>query len=117
MKKPKRNSYNNGVAIVATENTAPTSFNGKTNSKTLKDFTQVGRLFYEEQTRRHEDMLFAESMDRTLTAKIKTGYVDWVKTEHKVIIKNCVYDIIQIDSDVNKRELYIYLEEVRELDG
>lgn len=116
MKKLKRSSLNNGVALIAVENTAPTSFNGKRNSKTLSDFTAIGRLFYSEESRRHEDLLFAESMGRTLTLKIKTGYVEWVKSSQKVIIGRKVYDIINADSDLNKRELYIYLEEVRELD-
>lgn len=115
MKNRKRNSYNNGVALVVIENSKQTSFSAKMNSKTMNDFTAIGRLFYSEETRRHEDMLFAESMNHSLTLKIKTGYVDWVKSKHKVIIGNYIYDIIHVDSDVNKREIYIYLEGVREL--
>lgn len=117
MKNPKKNSYNNGVAIVVSENKKLTTFNAKTNSKTMRDFTEVGRLFYSEETKRHEDMLFSESMNHTLSLKIKTAYVDWVKTNHKVIINDYIYDIIHCDPDYNSREMYVYLEGVRKIDN
>lgn len=117
MKKRKRNSYNNGVALVVSQNKTKTSFSAKQNPRTLADFTAVGSLFYSEESRRHEDMLFAESMNHTLTLKIKTPFVDWVKPKHKVIIGNYIHDIIHIDRGSNGQEIYIYLEGVRELDG
>lgn len=116
MKKKQRMSYNNGFARVVVEKTRPTSFNGKTNGKTAADYDYVGDIFYSEESRRHEDMLFAESMNRNLTMKIKTGFTEWIKPTQKIIIGKKVLDIIHTDTDLNKRILYIYLEEARELD-
>ena len=61
-------------------------------------------------------MDFANSMDRTLNMKIKIPYTKSIETYHKVIYDNHLYDIIYTDSSKNKVDLYLYLEEVRELE-
>lgn len=110
-----KNSYNDGVAMVVKEKQIMNDFNAKLNLKSLDDFEIIARLFYSEQSKRNEDMLFAQSMGKKLTLKIKTPMLNNVKNNYKVIIEKYVYDIIHIDFDKINRELYLYLEGVRAL--
>lgn len=115
--KKKLNSYNDGVLGIYAEKSTlmNTDFNAKTNARTVNDYDFVMWLFYDELNKRDEDFIFAEAMGKKLTMKIKTPLVNGVETKHKVIISNQVYDIIKIDPDRAKRELYIYLEGGRQL--
>lgn len=116
MQIPKRNSYNDGVMIVVSDKTKPNSFNAKTNSKKIDDFETIKTIFYSEESKRQEDMLFAESMNHKLTLKVKTTLVDGIKNSHKVIINDYVYDIIHTDINKKNHELYFYLEGVRKVE-
>lgn len=115
--KKKLNSYNDGVLGIYAEKPTlmNTDFNAKTNARTVNDYDFVMWLFYDELNKRDEDFIFAEAMGKKLTMKIKTPLVNGVEPKHKVIINNQVYDIIKIDPDRAKRELYIYLEGGRQL--
>ena len=115
MQKPKKSSYNDGVLTVVEEKQKLNSFNAKNNLKTKDDFKEVVKLFYEEQSKRQEDVLFAKSMDRKLTIKLKTPEVENIKTNYKVLIDNVIYDILHLDFDKNNHDLYFYLEEVRKI--
>jgi hypothetical protein len=70
-------------------------------------------------SRREQDLEFCEAMGRSLTLKIKTRLVKGVKSTHNVIIaiadKSVLYSIINADPDRKNNELYLYIEEVREL--
>lgn len=116
MQKPKKISYNDGILTIVVDKVKPNSFNAKTNSKKMSDFEIIGTLFYSEESKRHEDMLFAESMNHKLTMKVKTNLVKGIKSNHKVIIDDYIYDIINTDIDKKNHELYFYLEGVRKIE-
>lgn len=116
MLKKKISSYNDGViGIYSEKSTLINSFNAKTNAKTINDYDFMMNLFYSEQSKRQEDFLFAEAMGKKLTLKVKTPLVEGIETNHKVILNNMVYDIINIDPDKTNKELYFYLEGGRKL--
>ena len=55
-------------------------------------------------------------MSKSLSLKIKTRLYDGINSEHKVVIENILYDIIYLDFDRKNKEVYFYLEEVKELE-
>ncbi len=111
----KAKAYNDGVCFVVNENTAPTSFAARQNGKAESDFERVFKLMFAELSIREQDFEFAEAIGRTLNRKIKTPLVDGVHSRQKIIIGSMLYDIVNADKDRANKELYIYLEEVREL--
>lgn len=115
MQKPKKTSYNDGVLTIVEEKQKLNSFNAKSNVKTKEEFNEIIKLFYEEQSKRQEDVLFAKSMDRKLTLKLKTPEIKNMKTNYKVLIDDVIYDILHLDFDKNNHTLYFYLEEVRKI--
>ena len=117
MKNPKAkiNNYNDGFIRVYEENIVKTNFGAKQNSKSIDNLTLVVKLAYTECSKRQQDLEFAESMSKSLNLKVKTRLYEKVKNNHKVVIQNTLYDIIYLDYDRKNREMYVYLEEVREL--
>lgn len=115
--KKKISSYNDGVIGVYREKDTlfNTDFNAKTNARTLNDYEHIIDLCFSEENKRQEDFLFANSMGKSLTMKVKTPLVNGIETNYKVILNNFVYDIINIDPDIKNQDLYIYLEGGREL--
>lgn len=107
--------YNDGVCYIAKENTTPSSFAARQNGTTENDFKKLYKLMFAETSVREQDITFAEAIGRTLTRKIKTPLVDGVNSRLKVIIGTMLYDIVNADIDRKNGELYLYLEEVREL--
>lgn len=116
MKKTKINNYVDGFARVYQENIIKTNFGAKQNSKSIDNLNLVVKLAYTECSKRQQDLEFAESMSKSLTLKIKTRLYDKVKNNHKIVIDNTLYDIIYLDFDRKNKEMYLYLEEVRELE-
>ena len=84
--------------------------------KSIDNFELIVKLAYTECNKRQQDLEFAESMSKSLTLKIKTRLYDKVKNHHKIVIGNTLYDIIYLDYDRKNKEMYMYLEEVRELE-
>ena len=116
MLKKKVSSYNDGViGIYSEKSTLINSFNAKTNAKTINDYNFITNLCFSEETKRQEDFLFAETLGKKLTMKVKTPLVDGIETNYKVILNNFVYDIIRIDPDKKNKDLYFYLEGGRKL--
>ena len=107
--------YNDGVCYIVNENKAPSSFAAKQNGTTENDFKKIVKLMFEEKEIREQDLEFAEARGRTVNRKIKTMLVKSVKAWEKVIIGKMLYDIIHADLDRANDEMYLYLEEVREL--
>ncbi len=107
--------YNDGVCFFANEKTEATDFNARRNGKDKTDYEIVIRLMFAEQSKREQDLEFAENLGRSLSLKIKTPLVQDVNSNQKIIIDNTVYDIINLDVDRKNREIYFYLEEVRNL--
>lgn len=119
MMRKKVSSYNDGVVgVYAEKNTLiNTNFRAKTNARTIEDYDFIIDLFYSEVNAREEDFEFAERMGKKLTMKIKTPLVNSIKSRHKIILNDYVYDIIKIDPDRRNKDLYIYLEGGRKLEN
>lgn len=74
-----------------------------------EEFVLKGKLFYDEMSKRDQDLEVANSLEKTLDYKVKTPRIDLDST-YKVKIKEEYYDIIYIDSD--EKNNYIYLTKV-----
>ena len=94
-----------------------TSFGAKVNELKKSDLKNLRKLAFAEMSRRGEDFEFAESVSRKLTLKVKVPYRPDVTTDQKVLHGKLLYDIFKIDYDSDKKNLYLYLEEVREIAG
>ena len=89
-----------------------TSFGAKKNVTSLEDMTHVIDLAYSQSYKRIQDIEYAESVGKDLSLKVKTRLVSIVQNDDKVVINNTLYDIVLLDEDRIKQELYIYLEEM-----
>lgn len=107
------NSYNDGILEIYKSKALTTNFSAKINETKKSDFIFIMNVYFHEETKRQQDFLFANSLERTLNLKVKVPYTKKIKVNHKAIYNNYLYDIIYIDFSKDKKELYIYLEEVR----
>lgn len=112
----KKSNYNDGYVRVYEEIPVKNNFGAKENIKSKDNLKFIVKLAYEECSKRQQDLEFAESSSRTLSVKVKTRFYNNLKNEHKIVIENTLYDIIYIDEDRKNRELYFYLEEVRNIE-
>lgn len=112
----KKSNYNDGYIRVYEEIPQKANFGAKENIKSKDNLKFIVKLAYEESSKRQQDLEFAESSSRSLNVKLKTRFYNNLKNEYKVIIENTLYDIIYIDEDRKNRELYFYLEEVRDIE-
>ena len=108
MKKMKFSNFNDGYMHVYNEKPVYTDFKAKKNIKSIDNLEFIVTLAYEECSKRQQDLDFAESHNKTLNLKIKTS-------NQKIVILDELYDIIYIDSDRKKQEMYFYLERVRKI--
>ena len=115
MKSRRISQFNDGFIKVYQSNEKVSRFGAKENVKSADDLTFIVKLAYEEQYRRQQDLEFAEASGRTLSIKVKTRYYKEVQTDHKVVIDNVMYDIIDVDIDRFNQEMFIYLEYVKEV--
>lgn len=118
--KQKPKVYNDGICqIVLSKGNRVSDFAARENDRVKEDFEILYTLPFAEMSRREQDLEFCEAMGRSLTLKIKTRLVPNVKSQHNVIElaanKSTLYSIITADPDRKNDELYLYLEEVREL--
>ena len=112
----KATNYNDGYIRVYKEKNKESDFGARKNIKTFDDLEFIVKLAYKECSKRQQDLEFAEANSRTLTLKVKTRLYDKAKNNHKVVINNTLYDIIYNDYDRGNREMYLYLEQMRELE-
>ena len=105
---------NDGVAYVYREKPRRTDFSAKKNVRELDDLDFVCKLAFEEMSKRQQDQEFANQNGFSLSMKIRTRFVANVDSKCKVVINGFLYDIADIDK--TRTELYLYLEEVREID-
>lgn len=105
------NCYNDGIAKFYEKK------DSCKNVKSLDDLNYLGFLYFEERSKRQEDVEFAEQQGNQLTLKISTPDDGNMDNHRNVVIGNVIYSIINIDRDKEKRELYFYLEEVRKIAG
>ena len=116
MGKNKIPTYLDGFINVYKPNENKTNFGAKKNVRSLSEMEYLYKLAYSQSYKRVQDLDFAESIGRDLSLKIKVRLVNGVTNDCKVVINNILYDIIYIDEDRVNRELYIYLEEVRNIE-
>lgn len=110
-----KHCFNDGVVQVYREEDRKTDFGAKRNVRSLDNMTFVVKLDYAEQSRRQQDMEFAEQMGFSLSLKIKTRYLADIDNKCKCVIGNILYDISYLDK--TRTEMYFYLQEVRQLAG
>lgn len=109
--KPSR--FNDGVLSVYREKEIKTDFSARRNVQTLDDMDFIVKLNYEEASKRQQDMEFAEQLGFSLSLKVKTRWVPSVTSKMKAAINGYLYDIRYLDK--SGREMYLYLEGVREI--
>ena len=112
----KISNYNDGYIRVYEEIPVKVNFGAKENIKSKDNLKFIVKLAYEECNKRQQDLEFAEASSRTLNIKVKTRFYNNLKNDYKITIENTLYDIVNIDEDKKNRELYFYLEEVRNLE-
>jgi SPP1 family predicted phage head-tail adaptor len=105
---------NDGVASVYREKKKQTDFNAKINARGIDDLDFICKLPFEEMSKRQQDVEFANQNGFALSVKIRTRVMPKVTTKCKVIIGNILYDIY--DMDKTRTDLYLYLQEVRQID-
>ena len=115
MQKPKFSRYNDGVVSIYREivEERKTDFSAKRNVQTLEDMEYIGKLAFEEASKREQDLEFAEQHDFTLSLKIKTRLVKNVDNKCKAVIDGYLYDISYIDK--SREEMWLYLQGVKEI--
>lgn len=111
----KMSNYNDGFIRVYEEIPVRTDFGAKENIKSKDNLKLIVKLAYEECSKRQQDLEFAEASSRTLNIKVKTRLFNGLNNNQKIVILNELYDIIYIDSDRKKQEMYFYLERVRKI--
>lgn len=107
--------YNDGIAYIYRDKGKRSNFGAKINAVTLDDLDYVAKLAYAEQSKRLQDMEYAEQMGFSLEMKIKTRFIQGIDNKCKVVINGYLYDIRHIDT--TKTEIYFYMEGVGTIAG
>ena len=113
--RPKFARYNDGIVFIYRDTDRRSNFGAKLNAKTVDDMTLISKLSYAVQSKRQQDMEFAEQQGFSLALKIKTRFIKGVDNKCKAVIDNYLYDVSYVDA--TRTELYFYLQGVGELAG
>ena len=108
-----KHCFNDGVVQVYRETDRKTDFGAKRNVHALDNMRFIAKLDFAEQSRRQQDMEFAEQMGFSLSLKIKTRFLRGIDNKCKCVIDGMLYDVSYIDT--TRTEMYFYLQEVRRL--
>lgn len=111
--RPKFARYNDGVVFLYRDTDRRSNFGAKLNAKSVDDLNFIAKLTFAEQSKRQQDLEFAEQMGFTLELKIKTRFIKGVDNKCKAVINNYLYDVSYVDA--TRTELYIYLQGVGEI--
>lgn len=111
--RPKFARYNDGVAYIYREKGKRSNFGAQINASALDDLEFIAKLAYAEQSKRLQDIEYAEQMGFSLELKIKTRFIQGIDNKCKVVINGYLYDIRHIDA--TKTEIYFYMEGVGKL--
>lgn len=112
---PRFPAFTDGVLRVCEETKAPSSFNAARNPRDVEELRVLVKLPYKIMSCREQDMEFAEAMGRSLSLKVQTTNCAIVQTPHSVLVGKTLYSIIRLDRDMDKKTMFLYLEEVRKL--
>lgn len=115
MNKQRFSVYTDGIMYICRESEQKSDFGAVKNAKRESEIIRTGKLAFREMSKRDEDLEFAESHGRTLTIKVATRLYPDISKLDQIIIGSVLYSILKIDISREKRENYIYLEEVRSL--
>lgn len=108
MNRPKFARYNDGMVSIYREKDIRSNFAAKVNAKSIDDMTFIAKLAFAEQSKREQDLTFAEQHGFSLSLKIKTRYVKGVDNKCKVVIDGYLYDVNYVDA--TRTEMWLYLE-------
>lgn len=114
MSKTKFPRYNDGVVSIYREKKNRTDFSAKRNVSALDNMDFIGKLAFEESSRREQDIEFAEQLGFSLSLKVRTRYIADVDNKCKAVINSYLYDVSYVDK--NRTEMWLYLEGVKSLD-
>lgn len=91
------------------------SFGAKKNTRTENDVSSVVLLAYDRMTHRQQDLEFAYNVDKSLDMKIRCPYHPDVSTKLQAIIEDTLYDVYEVDPDINNMQMFVYMQENRRL--
>jgi len=110
-------AYRDGyVKFVRHKETSASSFGAFTNTRGAADYDVIVTLAYDRMTIRERDYEFAESIDKTLNLKIRCPYRPEVNSKLQAVIGDMLYDVYQVDPDINGMKMFVYLQENRRLE-
>lgn len=112
-KRPEFARYNDGVVHIYRETERRSNFGAKLNATALDDLKFIAKLSYAEQSKRQQDIEFANQQGFSLELKIKTRFIKGVDNKCKAVINGYLYDIDYVDA--TKTELYLYMQGVGSL--
>lgn len=91
------------------------SFGARKNTRSEEETSSVVTLAYDRMTHRQRDLEFAYSIDKTLDLKIRCPYHPDVSTKLQAIIEDILYDVYEVDPDMNENRMFVYMQENRKL--
>ena len=109
---PYRDGY---VSFVRPIGSNVSSFGAKKNTRSTDDVTSVVMLAYDRMTHRQQDLEFAYNMDKSLDMKLRCPFHPAVNTKLQAIIEDVLYDVYEVDPDINNMQMFVYLQENRRL--
>lgn len=107
--------YNDGVVRIYRDIAERSTFGAKKNTRELADLEFIAKLDYEEMSKRQQDQEFAEQNGFSLSMKIHTRLAPNIDSKCKAVIGDTLYDISYLDK--TRTDLFLYLEEVRNIDS
>lgn len=111
--------YNDGIAVLCRDAAGESSFSARLNPTTAEDLTVLVRLCFGECSCRAEDLSFAQQEGFSLARKVRTPMPQEVKVDTGCycLIGKTLYKVSSVDFNRQKRQMYLYLEEVCQLAG
>lgn len=110
MNKPKFSRYNDGMVSIYREKDQRSNFGARISATSIRDMTFIAKLAFAEQSKRQQDIEFAEQRGFSLSMKIKTRHIRGVDNKCKAVIDGYLYDVSYVDA--TRSDLYLYLEGV-----
>lgn len=109
-------TFTSGILRVCRPRPEVTDFQAVRNITGEGDLDVLYTLAYSEESRRTQDYEFAEQAGRKLDLKVKVRWRPDIDTDQRVLIGRKLYSIYEMDSSSDRRTLYLYLEEERDLE-
>lgn len=91
------------------------SFGAPKNVRAESETEEVVTLAFDRMTHRQRDLEFAYSMDKTLDLKIRCPYHPAVSSRLQAIVGDTLYDLYEVDPDINEMQMFVYMQESRKL--